>query len=111
MDLIPPTRKHTFAPDIDPSTIIDDEARFKAFTGINWATSDFQMMGEDEESAQDDPEPSTRRDQDNRSKGRLVNCRVEFVHRKTLILLGCLTPCNRLAENNDRPCHRASLFA
>ena len=41
MDLIPPTRKHTFAPDIDPSTLIDDEAVFKALTGINWAASDF----------------------------------------------------------------------
>ena len=41
VDLIPPTRKHTFAPDIDPSTLIDDEAVYKAFTGINWATSDF----------------------------------------------------------------------
>ena len=35
MDLIPPTGKHTFAPDIDPSTLIDDEAIFKAVTGVN----------------------------------------------------------------------------
>jgi len=29
MDLIPPTRKHTFAPDIDSSTLIDDELFLK----------------------------------------------------------------------------------
>ena len=42
--LIPPIRKHTFAPDIDPSNLIDDEAVFRALTGINWATPDFQPM-------------------------------------------------------------------
>ena len=35
VDLIPPTRKHTFAPDIDPSSLIDDEVVFRALTGIN----------------------------------------------------------------------------
>ena len=40
-DLIPPIRKHTFAPDIDPSNLIDDEAVFRVLTGINWATPDF----------------------------------------------------------------------
>ena len=63
-ELVPPIRKHTFAPDIDPSNLIDDEAVFRALTGINWATSDFQLMdnqgAEDEEEAQDDPEASTR---------------------------------------------------
>ena len=63
-NLIPPTRKHTFAPDIDPSNHIDDEAMFRALTSINWATPDFQLMdkqgAEDEEEAQDDPEASTR---------------------------------------------------
>ena len=64
VDLIPPTHKHTFAPDIDPSSLIDDEAMFRALAGINWATSDFQLMdkqgAEDEEEAHDDPEASTR---------------------------------------------------
>ena len=63
-NLIPPIRKHTFAPDIDPPNLIDDEAVFGALTGINWATPDFQLMdnqgAEDEEEAQDDPEASTR---------------------------------------------------
>ena len=64
--LIPPTRKHTFAPDIDPSSLIDDEAVFRALTGINWATTDFQPLGEEEqdEPVLDDPQPSTRQGQD-----------------------------------------------
>ena len=44
VSLIPPICKHTFAPDIDPSNLIDDEAVFRALTGINWATSDFQPI-------------------------------------------------------------------
>ena len=35
VDLILPIRKHTFVPDIDPSSLIDDEAVFRALTGIN----------------------------------------------------------------------------
>ena len=46
MDLIPPTRKHSFSPDIDPSTLIDDEAAFKAVTGVNWTSPDFQPVEE-----------------------------------------------------------------
>ena len=34
-DLIPPIRKHTFAPNIDRSNLIDDEAVFRVLTGIN----------------------------------------------------------------------------
>ena len=65
VDLIPSTRKHTFAPDIHPSNLIDDEVVFRALTGINWSTPDFQPMdnqGAEEEEAQDDPEASTRQD-------------------------------------------------
>ena len=66
VDLIPPTHKHTFAPNIDASSLIDDEAVFRALTGINWAMTDFQPMDnqEEEESTQDDPEASTHEDQD-----------------------------------------------
>ena len=35
MDLITPRRNHTFASDIDPSTILNDEATFEALTGID----------------------------------------------------------------------------
>ena len=60
-NLIPPIRKHTYAPDIEPSTLISDEAVFRALTGIDWATIDFQPLDREEEgeSAQDDPQPSS----------------------------------------------------
>ena len=54
-NLIPPIRKHTYAPDIEPSTLISDEAVFQALTGIDWATVDFQPLGREEG---DDPQPS-----------------------------------------------------
>ena len=57
MDLIPPKRKHTFAPDVDPSLIFNDEATFKALTGIDWTTADLQMINE-EEPVQYDPQSS-----------------------------------------------------
>ena len=59
-NLIPPIRKHTYAPDIEPSTLIRDEAVFQALTGIDWTTVDFQPLGRDEEAepVQDDPQPS-----------------------------------------------------
>ena len=59
-NLIPPNRKHTYAPDVDPSNLIHDEAIFQALTGIDWTTVDFQPLGEEREAepTQDDPEPS-----------------------------------------------------
>src|SRR3954468_11810645 len=58
-NLIPPIRKHTYAPDIEPSLLISDEAVFQALTGIDWATVDFQPPGREEaEPARDDPQPS-----------------------------------------------------
>ena len=66
VELIPPIRKNTFAPDVDPSTLIDDEAVFHALTGIDWTSSDFQTMEEEEqEPVQDNPESSTRQDPNN----------------------------------------------
>jgi hypothetical protein len=41
LGLTPPIRKHTYAPDVDPSTLISDEVVFRALTGIDWATTDF----------------------------------------------------------------------
>ena len=60
-DLVPPIRKHTYAPDIDPSTLISEEAMFQALIGINWTTIDFQPLGREEEDAltQDDPQFSS----------------------------------------------------
>ena len=59
--LIPPIRKHTCAPEVDPSNLINDEAVFRALTGIDWSTTDFQLPEREEgdESAQDDPQPSS----------------------------------------------------
>ena len=61
-NLIPPICKHTYAPDVEPSTLISDEAVFQALTGIDWATVDFQPLGREEgvEPARDDPQPSGR---------------------------------------------------
>ena len=60
-NLIPPIRKHTYAPDVEPSNLISDEAVFRALTGIDWAAVDFQPLGGEEEGepAQDDPQPSS----------------------------------------------------
>ena len=59
-ELVPPIRKHTYAPDIDPSLLIHDEAIFQALMGIDWKTVDFQPLGTEmeDEAAQDDPQPS-----------------------------------------------------
>ena len=65
-DLIPLIRKQIFAPNIDPSNLIDDEDVFRALTGINWATPDFQLMDkqgvEEEEETRGDPRASTRQE-------------------------------------------------
>ena len=65
MDLIPPIRKHTFAPEVDPSELIDDEAEFQALCGIDWSSPNLQMTKEDEELARDDPEASSHQGQEN----------------------------------------------
>ena len=38
MNLIPPIRKHTFAPEVEPSELIDDGAEFQALCGIDWTS-------------------------------------------------------------------------
>ena len=59
-NLVPPIRKHTYAPDIEPSSMIHEEVVFQALMGIDWSTVDFQPMDRDEEAeaARDDPQPS-----------------------------------------------------
>ena len=61
-NLIPPIRKHTYAPDVDPSDLISEEAVFQALTRIDWTTLDFQpVSGEEEvEPALEDPSTSRR---------------------------------------------------
>ena len=57
--LIPPTRKHTFALEVDPTGLIDDEAEFEALSGIDWASSTFQDKAADGEAENDNPESSS----------------------------------------------------
>ena len=59
VSLIPPTRKHTFAPEVDPAGLIDDEAEFEALSGIDWASSTFQDKAADGEAEKDNPESSS----------------------------------------------------
>ena len=59
VDLIPPARKHTFSPKVDPSELIDDEAEFQDLTDINWKISDFQTTDGGKEPTQANPESST----------------------------------------------------
>ena len=61
MNLVPARRKHLFAPDLDSSPIINDEAIFEALTGIDWTSRNLQMAKE-EEPEQDDPASSTRQE-------------------------------------------------
>ena len=57
--LIPPIRKHTYAPDVDPAELISEEAVFQALTRIDWTTNDFQSVHEEEvEPTPDDPSTS-----------------------------------------------------
>ena len=59
-NLIPPIRKHTYAPDVEPSNLISEEPVFQALTQIDWTTIDFQPLGGEEEveSAPEDPSTS-----------------------------------------------------
>ena len=59
VSLIPPTRKHTFAPEVDPAGLIDDEAEFEALSGIDWASSTFQDKATDGEAEKNNPESSS----------------------------------------------------
>ena len=58
-NLIPVIRKHTYAPDVEPSNLISNEAVLQALTRIDWATLDFQPLGEEEEVEPTWDDPST----------------------------------------------------
>ena len=60
-NLIPPIRKHIYAPDVEQLDLISDEAVYRALSGIDWATIDFQPLGGEAEGepVQDDPQPSS----------------------------------------------------
>ena len=59
LNLIPPARQHTFAPEIDPAGLIDEEAQFEALSGIDWKSSTFQALGTAGGEERDEPETST----------------------------------------------------
>ena len=52
-DLILPVRQHTFAPEIDPAGLIDDEVEFIALDGFDWSKPGFQIV-EEYESAREE---------------------------------------------------------
>ena len=58
VSLIPPTRKHTFAPEVYPAGLIDDEPQFEALSGIDWKSSTFQDMDTAGGAERDDSETS-----------------------------------------------------
>ena len=62
-NLIPPIREHTYAPDVDPSELISEEAVFQALTRIDWTTADFQPLDGEEEAEPTPDDPSTSRQQ------------------------------------------------
>ena len=66
-NLIPPIRKHTYAPDVEPSNLISEEAVFQALTQIDWTTVDFQPLGGEEEVELTPEDPSTSRQPGNES--------------------------------------------
>ena len=59
LSLIPSARQHTFAPEIDPAGLIDEEAQFEALSGIDWKSSTFQTLGTAGGEERDEPETST----------------------------------------------------
>ena len=71
MDLIPPICKHTFAPDIDPSNLINDEAEFFALHGFDLSKPNIQTVEEEEEPTRDEPEASRQQDQEEWTARRL----------------------------------------
>lgn len=58
ISLIPPPRKHSFAPEVDPAELIDDEAEFEALSGIDWKSSTFQDRETTGGVERDEPEAS-----------------------------------------------------
>ena len=60
--LIPPIRKHTFAPEVESAGLIDDDAEFEALNGIDWASSTLRDREHDGGAERVDPEASGRQE-------------------------------------------------
>ena len=57
IDLIPSVRQHTFAPEVDPVGLIDDEAEFIALNRFDWSNPSFHSV-EGGELVREESEPS-----------------------------------------------------
>ena len=84
-DLIPPIRKHTFAAEIDPSGLIDDEAEFVALHGFDWSKPNFQTV-EVHEPTRDESQPSSQPGQDSWTGSSLSSAMCES--KNNIIVLG-----------------------
>ena len=62
VNLTPQRRKHIFAPKVDPSSILDDEAIFQALNHYNWDADNLQIE-EPEDPVADNAETSQAKDQ------------------------------------------------
>ena len=60
VNLTPPVRPHTFAPDIDPAELINDEMYFRALAKIDWRAPDFPPLHEEEDVPEPDAGQSSR---------------------------------------------------
>ena len=56
--LMPPLRKHTFAPEVDPAGLVDAEAEFEALNNIDWSSSTFQEKEQGEGAERANPDAS-----------------------------------------------------
>ena len=56
--LIPPRRKHTFAPEVDLAGLVDDEAEFEDLNNIDWSSSTFQEKEQSANMERADPDAS-----------------------------------------------------
>ena len=78
-NLIPPIRKHTYAPDVESSNLISEEAVFQALIRIDWTTIDFQPLGGEEEVEPAPEDPSTSRRPGNESQSGIRVTLTDFV--------------------------------
>ena len=58
-NLVLPICKHSYAPDVDLTELISEEAVFQALTRIDWITNDFQPLDGEEEPEPTPDDPST----------------------------------------------------
>ena len=90
--LIPPIHKHTFAPEVGPSGLVDDEAEFEALKNIDWSSSTFQEKEQSGSAVK-------------------LSLRVNTWCKKQCKLFGLNKSCNKVEITLLWPCHRACFDA